>query len=135
MFLELNYWSIHTSRCMEWVYCWKIIQQPMLVVDNIHVKIWYTYTKFFHTFLKVVLVSCYQIVWMKKMYIRFHMFFKSSICFQAIKLFKCQKKYIWNAKHTIQHRMSVHKQPSVFNTTYTIQCRANWLYVFRVVIL
>ena len=29
------------------VYCWKIIQQRMLVVDNFHVKIRYTYTHFF----------------------------------------------------------------------------------------
>ena len=30
--------------------------------NNFHVKIQYTYTQFFHMFLKVVWVSCYQIV-------------------------------------------------------------------------
>ena len=41
------------------------------------------------------------------------------------------KKYIWNAKYTIKHRMSVHKQPIVFNTTYMIQSRVNCPYVFK----
>ena len=44
------------------VYCWKIIQRRMFVVDNFHVKIRYTYTHFFHMFLQVLLVSGYLIV-------------------------------------------------------------------------
>ena len=32
------------------VYCWKIIQQRMLVVDNFHIKIPYTNTYFFACF-------------------------------------------------------------------------------------
>ena len=47
-------WSIHTRRCIVVyrVYCWTIIQQCMLVVDNFHVKIRYTYTHFCHMFFK-----------------------------------------------------------------------------------
>ena len=29
---------------LYWVYCWKIIQQCILVVDNFHIQIRYTYT-------------------------------------------------------------------------------------------
>ena len=72
---------------LYWVYYWKIIQQRMFVVNNFHAKIRYTYTHFFHIFLKLyywfraiklcewkkflytficfsklVLASCYQIV-------------------------------------------------------------------------
>ena len=52
-------------RCIECIVL-KIIQQRMIVVDNFHTKICYTYTHLFHMFIKVVLVSCYQIGWMKK---------------------------------------------------------------------
>ena len=41
----------------------------MLVVNNFHVNIRYTYTHFFQTFLKDVLVMCYQIVEMPRKYI------------------------------------------------------------------
>ena len=72
---------------LYWVYCWKFIQQRMLVVDNFYIKIRCTYTHFFSNvfksciggfmlskcvneinvdmlscFSKVVLVSGYQIV-------------------------------------------------------------------------
>ena len=92
----------------------------MLVVDNFHVKIRYTYTHFFsNIFLKVVLISCYS-----------HMFFKSSIGFWLSNCFKRQKSTI--GMHNTQYSigLSVHKQPSVFNIhdiTYTIQCRVNCL--------
>ena len=78
-----------------------IIQQCMLVVHNFHVKIRYTYTNFFICFSKVVSVSCYQIVWMPK-----------QITFG-----------IRNTQYIIA--VTVHKHPSVFNTTNTIQSRVN----------
>ena len=83
----------------------------MLVVDNIHIIIQYTYTHFFHMFLKVVLDSCYQIMWMKK---RSFDFVLSN----------------WNTQYSIE--LSVHKQPSVLNTTYTKQSRCELLkYIFQ----
>ena len=53
--------------------------------------------------------------------------FQKLYAFRAIKLFKCQKKNTFvmrNTQYSIE--LSVHKQASVFNTTYTIQCRVNW---------
>ena len=44
------------TQAVVLLYCWTIIQQRMLVVDNI----------FFICFSKVVLVSCHQIVCMPK---------------------------------------------------------------------
>ena len=74
----------------------------MLVVDNFHLKFRYTYSyrHFFHTFSKVLLG------------------------FHAIKLFECQKNTfgIRNTQYSIA--LSVHQQPCVFNTTYTIQSRS-----------
>ena len=50
---------------LYWVYYWTIIQQCMLVVDNFHVKIRYTYTHFFHMFFKscvgFVLSNCLNV--------------------------------------------------------------------------
>ena len=43
-------------------------------------------------FLKVVLVSCYHIVWMKKMCIWSHMVFKSSVGFVLTNSLKSTKK-------------------------------------------
>ena len=63
---------------LYWVYCWTIIHQCMLVVGNFHVKLRYTYTHFFHMFLRVVLIMCYQMVWIPR-------------------------KYIFNTTYTIQH--------------------------------
>ena len=54
---------------------------------------------------KSCMVSCYQIVWMKKMCMGFHMFFKTSVGFVLLNCLnaKKKKKYIWNTKYTIQH--------------------------------
>ena len=101
---------------LYWVYCWRIIQQCMLIVDNFHVKCRYTYTHFFHLLLKVVLVSCYQIVRMKNM----------CICFSKVGLVSCYQIVgmpknsfgIRNTQYIIA--LSVHKQPSVFNTRYKV---------------
>ena len=62
-----------------WVYCWKIIQQRMLVVDNFHVKIRYTYIHFFS-------------------YV-----FQKLYWFHAIKLSKCPKNTfgMWNTQYSI----------------------------------
>ena len=113
---SLHNWSIHTIRCivvLYWVYCWKIIQQRMLVVDRlIHIF-------FFHIFFKscigFMLSNCVN----KKMCACFHMFFKSSVDFG----FKSQTNGMWNTQYSIE--LNVHKQPSVFKTTYTVQCRVN----------
>ena len=77
------------------VYCWKIIQQRMLVCCS--------YTHIFHMFLKVALVSYYQIVWMKKIFICFHMFFKIWVSFGLSNCLNAKKIYIWNAKYILQH--------------------------------
>ena len=62
-------------------------------------------------FLKVVLVSCYQIVWMKKM----------CMCFHIVWMPKKNTFRIRNTQHS--WALTVHKQPRVYNTTYTIQSR------------
>ena len=51
--------------------------------------------------------------------------FKKLHWFHAMKLFKCRKNTfrMWNTQYSIE--LSVHKQPSVFNTTYTIQSHVN----------
>ena len=60
----------------------------------------------------------------KKLYM-FPYVFQKLYWFRAIKLFKCQKtKFpMQNTQYNLE--LSVHKQPSVFNTIYTIQCRVN----------
>ena len=78
----------------------------MLVIDSFHIKILYTYTQFLvHMFLKVVLVSCYQIVRMKKLCICCHMFFKSSVGYSRKPNCLNAKNYIWNGRYTLQHRI------------------------------
>ena len=73
-------------------------------------------------FLKVVLV--FHAIKLCKCKKFFHMFFKSSV--GAIKLFKCKKKHTFGMRNTqYSIELSVHKQPSVFNTIYTIQCCVN----------
>ena len=54
------------------------------------------------------------------------MFLKVVSVLCAIKLFECQKKKTFEIRN-IQYSiaLSVNKQPSVFNTTYTIQNRVN----------
>ena len=92
---------------LYWVYCWKIIQQRMLVIHNFHVKIRYIYTHFFSYVFKscigFVLSNCVNA---KNVYM-FSYVFQKYYLFRAIKLFICQKKkkYIWNAKYSIQHRI------------------------------
>ena len=78
-------------------------------------------------FLKVVLVSCFQIVRMKKMCICFHMFFKCCIGFMLSICLNVKKKI--HLEYEIQNTLTVYKQPSVFNTTYTIQSHVNCPYV------
>ena len=55
------------------------------------------------------------------------MFFKSSVGFLLSNCLNAKKKKntfeMWNTQYSIE--LSVHKQPSVFNTTYTMQCRVN----------
>ena len=64
---------------------------------------------------------------MKKMRICFHMFFKSSVGFGLSNCLNAKKKEktlgMRNTQYSIE--LSVHKQASVFNTTYTTQCRMN----------
>ena len=54
------------------------------------------------------------------------MFFKSSIGFMLSNRLNAKKKNTFemrNIQYSIE--LSVHKQPSVFNTTYTIQSHVN----------
>ena len=78
-------------------------------------------------FLKVVLVSCYQIVWMEKMCLCSHMFFESSVGFVLSNCLNAKKKKntfgMRNTQYSID--LSVHKHPRVYNTTYKIQSRVN----------
>ena len=98
----------------------------MPVVDNFHVKIRYIYT---HIFL-YVFKSCNGFIQSncvneKNMY----MF---SYIIRTIKLLKCKKKNTFAMRNTQYNiELSVHKQPSVFNTTYAIQCRVNCPIVTR----
>ena len=110
---------------LYWVYCCEIIQQRMFVVDNFHVKIRYTYKHFFHMFLKVVLFSCYQNMWIQKMCICFHMFFKSYVGLVASNCLNAKKNTLGMRYSQYGIELSVDKQPSVFNTTYTVQCCVN----------
>ena len=74
----------------------------MLVADNLYVKIRYTYTHYFH------------------------MFFKSSVGFVLSNCLNGKKKNTFGMRKTkCSIEFSVHKQPSVFNTTYTKQNRGN----------
>ena len=52
--------------------------------------------------------------------------FQKLCWFRAIKLFECQKKNTFRMRNTqYSIALNVHKQPKVFNTTYTIQSRVN----------
>ena len=101
-----NYiWSIPTMyRCIKY-----IIRQCVLVVDNFRVKIRYTYTHIF----SYVFKSCIDSV-----------------------LSNCanEKKNTFGMRN-IQYSLALtlHKQPSVFNTTYMIQIHVNCPNVFIVV--
>ena len=68
---------------------------------------------------------------MKKICLCFHIFFKNSVGFEPSNLFKCQKNTFPMRKTPYNIAFSVHKQSSVYNTTYTIQCRVNCLNVFK----
>ena len=95
----------------------------MLVVDNFDVNIRYTYTQFFSYVLKncmcFMLSNCVN---EKNMYMFYYMFFKSNIGLNAKK--KRNTFVMRNTQYSIE--LSVHKQPSVFNTTHTIQCCVNF---------
>ena len=78
---------------------------------------------FFHKFLKVVLVSCYQIVRMRKMCICFQIFLKSWDSFVPSNCLNAKKIHLECEIHNTP--LSAHKQTSVFNTTYTIQSHVN----------
>ena len=78
-------------------------------------------------FLQVLLVSCYHIVWMEKNVFMFAYVFKKSFWFECQK-----KKNAFEIRHTqYSIELSVHKQPKVFNTTYTIQSRVDWPNVWK----
>ena len=73
---------------------------------------------------------------MKKMCICFHMFFKSSVGFGLSNCLNAKKKNTFGMRNTqYSIELSVHKQASVFNTTYTIQCHVNCQNVYIVIIL
>ena len=118
---------------LYWVYCWKIIQQHMLVADNFQLKIRYTYTHFFHILLKVVLVSCNQIVWIKKNVYIFHMFFKSLNCLNA----KQSTFGMRNIQYSIElsvHKVCVHQVYSIqqYNLVWIAQiCIALFITLIR----
>ena len=100
----------------------------MLVVDNFHVKIRYKRIylfSFFHLFLKVLwnLSNCVNEKNVVYGYVLFSYVFQMFRRFRAIKLFECQKNTLGIRNTQYSLAMSVHKQPSVFNTPYTIQSR------------
>ena len=67
-----QYTNKRFGQFTHWVYCWKIIQQRMFVVDSSHVKIRYTYTHFFHVFkscVSFVLPNCLN---PKKIHLKIH---------------------------------------------------------------
>ena len=61
----------------------------------------------------------------EKIMFTFSYVFQKQCWFRAIKLFKSQKNTFGmrNTQYLIE--LTIHKQPSVFNTTYTIQSRVN----------
>ena len=162
-YTDFYHWSIHTSRrivvSLYCVYCWTIIQQCRLIVDNFHAQIRYNYTHFFICFQKlyrfhaIKLFECqknafgirntpqhwaftynqvysiqhtrYKVMWIA------NICFQMLYCFRAINLFECQK----NEFGIRNIALSVHKQPSVFNTTYTILSRVNCPHMFSKVVL
>ena len=74
-------------RCIECI-AGRLYNSICLCVDNFHVKIRYTYTHLFHMFLKVVLVMCYQIVWMPRKYI-FNMTYTIKNSIEHSQITKC----------------------------------------------
>ena len=62
----------------------------------------------------------------KKMFLCFHMFFKSRIDFGLLNCLNAKKKNTFGMRNTqYSIELKAHKQPSLFNTTYTLQCRLN----------
>ena len=112
-----------TIKCIQYnIHDTMLCELPkhiILILLPFHAKIRYTCTHFFHMFLKVVLLSCYQIVWMKNMRKCFHMFFKSSVGVGLSNCLNAKKKNKTFGMRSTQYNieLSVHKQPSVFNTT------------------
>ena len=80
--------EIRPNMC---VYCWKIIQQRMLVFDNFHVKMLYTYTHFSH------------------------MFFEISVGFVPTNCLNA--KYIWNVKYPKHNNNQLY---SIQHTRYKV---------------
>ena len=62
---------------------------------------------------------------MKKMCFCFHMFFKSCVGFVLSNCLNATKNIFGIPNTQYSTALSVHKQPNVFNTTYTIQIRVN----------
>ena len=96
----------------------------MLVVGKFRVKLRYTYTHFFHVFKSCIGFKLSKCVNEKNVYVLSYVFQK--LCwFRATKLFKSQKNKfgMQNTQYNIE--LGVHKQPSVFNTMYTVQSRVN----------
>ena len=99
----------------------------MLVVDKFHVKIRHTYTLFFSYVFKICIGFMLSNFVNEKNVYMFSYVFQKWCWFRSIKFFKSQKNTfaMRNTQYNIE--LSVHKQPSEFNATYTIQCRVKCL--------
>ena len=84
---------------LYWVYYKTIIQQCMLIVDNSHVKIRYTF---------------------------FSYVFKSCLSFVSCKIVWMQKNLFGVRNTQYKIALNFHTQSNVFNATYMIQSRMNW---------
>ena len=73
---------------------------------------------FFESCIGFILSSCVN---EKNMY----MFFKSSVEFGLSNCLNAKKNTFEMRNTQYRIKLSVHKQPSAFNITYTIQCRVN----------
>ena len=103
-----------------------------MLLDNFHLKIRYTYIHNFHLFLKCIsfiLTNCVN----EENFYMFSYVFQKLCTFRAIKLFKCQTNNTFGMQNTqYSKELSVHKQLSVFNTTYTIQSRVNCSIIIKI---
>ena len=66
-----------------------------------------------------------------EMHIFFHMFFKSSVGFVLSNCLNAKKNKFGMRNTLYSIELSVHKQSSVVNTTYTIQSRVNCSIIFK----
>ena len=113
------------------VYCWKIIQQRMLVVNNFHIKIRYIYRYLLHVFKSCIGFMLLKCVNENNVYM--FSYVSQKLCwFRAIKLFKCQKIYLECKIHNTAKKWAFTNNQvySIQHTWYKVVWIAQMFYRF-----